>query len=102
MSTYLLAFVVCDFDFVESKTEDDVQVQNLFNCAQAYIPERGLAPLNNFAWEVPKSKCRYLYTWSKNDVISSVWKQYCALERGLKLELGLGLVLGLELELGLG
>jgi len=22
---------------------------------------------------------RYLYTWSKNDVISSVWKRYCAL-----------------------
>jgi len=21
----------------------------------------------------------YLYTWSKNDVISSVWKHYCAL-----------------------
>jgi len=34
---------------------------------------------------------RYLYTWSKNDVISSVRKHYCALRLGLGLELGLGL-----------
>jgi len=39
---------------------------------------------------------RYLYTWSINDIISSVRKHYWAL--GLELELGLGLVL----ELGLG
>jgi len=40
---------------------------------------------------------RYLYTWSKNDVISSVRKHYCAL--GLGLELGLVLELGQELGL---
>jgi len=42
----------------------------------------------------------YLYTWSKNDVISSFRKHYWAL--GLELGLGLGLGLGLELGLGLG
>jgi len=36
---------------------------------------------------------RYLYTFSKNDVISLVRKRYCAL--GLRLQLGLGLGLGL-------
>jgi len=43
---------------------------------------------------------RYPYTWSKNDIISSVREHNCALGFGLGLELGLGLVL--ELELGLG
>jgi len=32
----------------------------------------------------------YLYTFSKNDVISPVRKHYCALDLGLGLELGLG------------
>jgi len=31
----------------------------------------------------------YLYTFSKNDVISSVQKRYCALALGLELRLGL-------------
>jgi len=35
----------------------------------------------------------YLYTFSKNDVISSVWKHYSSL--GLVLGLEVGLVLGL-------
>jgi len=41
---------------------------------------------------------RYLYTWSKNDIILLVRKHYCALGLflGLGLGLGLGLVLGLE------
>jgi len=55
-------------------------------------------------WKIKKAHnaviliMRYLYTWSKNDVVSSVRKRYCA----LGLELGLELELRLELGLGLG
>jgi len=50
-----------------------------------------------------KPNLGYLYTWSKNDVILSLRKHYCAVGGGLGLglELGLRLVLGLELDLGL-
>jgi len=41
---------------------------------------------------------KHLFTFSKNDVISSVQKRYCALGLGLDLWFGLtlGLVLGLR------
>jgi len=45
---------------------------------------------------------RYLYTFSKNDVILSVRKRYYALGLGLELGLRLVLALGLELRLRLG
>jgi len=39
--------------------------------AKYYVPER-----------LRYRAIRYLYTWSKNDVISSVQKHYCALSKG--------------------
>jgi len=45
------------------------------------------------------TKYGYRYTWSKNDVVSSVRKHNCALGLGLGLVLGVVLVLVLGLEL---
>jgi len=54
------------------------------------------AKFGQMCWDV--GKFGYLYTCSKNDVISSVRKYYCALGLGLELELEFEL----ELEIGLG
>jgi len=51
---------------------------------------------------MPTELAQYLYTFSKNDVISSAWKHYFALRLGLGLKLKLGFELKLGIGLGLG